>query len=487
MNIRRHRYLYLAVTFVFSLTSAAAPAAATTPASVTADAVQTASELRELAAQLEAGAAGTAADVAEKLTTAAAALETAAATDAGAQLDATAAELRHQAEVLAAATAATRSLLAAQPACGNTGQNLLAAGLATVAARLDAEPPFVAADAPRLDALVFPGHRVGVVPASGSTVELVGRRLWADDGQAPTLALLDEDRQTSLAEPVAARGEDADHVSTSIDRELLAAHEGKCLWLRATAHRVERGWFSSEVIDLPATEAPLCIPGPEQPVMLRLRAELTFSCGSTTLRDGEPLVIRVANDDCKQERQVSETRDLTLPEGCSLVGVASQVNTDGKGDLGARFGFFGSTITATGRLDKAECSGIGFLRRKRADAVWSHTVTPRLSCSDRKTVTVKAASDAAVASSLGEGGLCVDLARSCDPTESKTRVSLDYGFGTEPALLAAEWASVALRAEAVELESQEKSGWQLSGRVDPKAAARTTRVCATAAAPACAY
>lgn len=320
------------------------------------------------------------------------------------------------------------SLLNRQRTCGFSDLENLLSGIRTVTLHLKEGVPFVDPSHPRFEYFRFDGHSASVVPAKGGQATLIGFRLWPEKEVEPLVELRDESRSAILAGLKPFRAGSQDEVGVRIPGEILDGFAGKCLYLVVNP-RVKKGFLKRRIESLGAFNRAICIPG-SRSLAVQTKASIRYTCPSLTRRTLEPVGFYYENNDPVNQRQVSETKTLNIPEGCRIVNITPRKESITREFINSGFSFTGTTITANAHLgDAVDFDPPIGPRVILHHAVWSFSVFPEIEC--RRDVPMSSPLVESTFHPLGENGvrLPLEIPKSCEFDASSFRYEVWSRFG----------------------------------------------------------
>ncbi|UOG73459.1 hypothetical protein MTX78_15140 [Hymenobacter tibetensis] len=397
-------------------------------------------------------------------------------------------EIQNLARQVTTAITQLDAVLDKQRNCGIKDIENLISTVSTVALQLKEGVPLIDAAKPRFNYFSFDGHTPGTVPKEGGQATLIGFKLWPEPTVRPVVELLNETRTAVLGTLTAARGSSNDEISVRIPKAILTRHAGQCLYIRVMPKEIRGSLFWKEVVTINEVTRAMCIPS-ARVTSLQIRAAIEYSCPSVSRTTLPAEGFYFENNDPVLERQVSETRGISVPEGCRIISLTPTQQNITRHFRNASFAFTDKSITANAHLGDAEDFNppIG-PRVVTSHAVWSYSVVPNIECNSNTPV-----SDPLVESSfvpMGESitRLSVTLPKNCNIPTSNVRFEVWKKHGNEKPTKIHETAWIpAGQAGVTNTANSDYAKLAISLQYNPGVLGGTAQVFITVTAPNCGY
>ena len=269
-------------------------------------------------------------------------------------------------------------LMEEQGRCGLRNLGLLLSAIESLALELDYESPDGRSTASRLQYFFFPNHLPDVMPVDGGWLIVVGSGLWRDG--APTVTAVDHD-SGKISAPLEIRHTGIDQaIAVRIDRELIAANMGRCLFLTASPDQARDAHRQQRASKPGAATLPLCIPLSFN-TRYKIAGFLEYRTPTRTTRHKSRSML-FENTSCTDPKQVSESLEWELNPGGRLTNMGESALYEA-GATAIDCGMAENRIVCQGYLGPAVCnqeqrSGVDAEQQPSLleKSEWEHIFTP---------------------------------------------------------------------------------------------------------------
>jgi hypothetical protein len=259
--------------------------------------------------------------------------------------------------------------------------HLFLAGVQTLTEILKRGVLFVKEGAPRVTHFEFADHSTAVVPPEGGRATITGFNLWSEKKDKPRIQLMDERRQSVIAELEAERGQSDDEVTCYIEGDLIQAHAAEVLDLHLRVTHDPGPFHTKQSYDL---YVPMVMPTDDFRASIVLEATVVYTYETDSpARPLEPQWFYGENTDTSNDKPFGPEARVVVGDDspCRIIKVDQGWGGIARYVKWANATFTQTSVTCQGLMDDAA----DVLGKLTSHSVFQYWVKPWVVCRESHT------------------------------------------------------------------------------------------------------